>query len=70
MKSNELFEKIHSGEVKEDTQIDVINELTGHYITTIKYKNGKLNWKTGEFDTSFLCNIDIDFIVKEEKKKK
>lgn len=65
MKSNELFEQIHSGEIKEDTPIDVINELTGKYITTIEYRNGMLNWEPGKFDTSFLCNIDIDFVVKE-----
>lgn len=67
MKSNELFEQIHSGEIKEDTEIDVINELTGQYITTVEYRNGMLNWEPGEFDTSFLCNIDIDFVVKEKK---
>ena len=67
MKANELFEQIHSGEIKEDTQIDVINELTGQYITTIEFRNGMLNWEPGEFDTSFLCNIDIDFVVKENK---
>lgn len=67
MKTNELFEQIHSGEIKENTQIDVINELTGQYITTIEFRNGMLNWEPGEFDTSFLCNIDIDFVVKENK---
>lgn len=67
MKANELFEQIYSGEIKEDTQIDVINELTGQYITTIEFRNGMLNWEPGEFDTSFLCNIDIDFVVKEKK---
>lgn len=69
MKANELFEQIHSGEIKEDTQIDVFNELTGRYITTIEFRNGMLNWDPGEFDTSFLCNIDTDFIVKENKEK-
>lgn len=67
MKANELFEQIHSGEIKEDTQIAVFNELTGRYITTIEFRNGMLNWEPGEFDTSFLCNIDTDFIVKENK---
>lgn len=70
MKANELFEQIHSGEIKEDTEIDVINELTGQYITTIEFRNGMLNWEPGEFDTSFLCNIDIDFVVKGEKEIK
>ena len=67
MKANELFEQIHSGEMKEDTEIDVINELTGQYITTIEFRNGMLNWEPGEFDTSFLCNIDIDFVIEEKK---
>lgn len=43
-------------------------------VTTILYSNQKLNWKTGEFNTSYLCNnyyyfeliedntIDIDSI--------
>lgn len=69
MKSNELFKQIHSGRIKEGTKIKVINELTGNWITTISYKNGRLNWQAGEFDTSFLCNIDIDFEVIEEKKE-
>ena len=69
MKSNELFEEIHCGRIKEGTKINVINELTGQHITTIEYKNGMLKWKTGEFDTSFLCNIDIDFEVIEENKE-
>lgn len=67
MKANELFEQIHSGEIKEDTEIDVINELTEQYITTIEFRNGMLNWEPGEFDTSFLCNIDIDFVIEEKK---
>lgn len=69
MKANELFEQIHSRKIKEETKIKVINELTGNWITTISYKNGRLNWQAGEFDTSFLCNIDIDFKVIEEKKE-
>ena len=69
MKANELFEQIHCGKIEEETKIKVINELTGNWITTISYKNGRLNWQTGEFDTSFLCNIDIDFKVIEENKE-
>ncbi len=67
MKANELFEQIHSGQIKENTKISVIDGLTGDYITEIEYKNKKLNWKSGEFDTSFLCDIDIVFETIEEK---
>ena len=65
MKVNELFEEIHCGTIKDDTKINVVNELTGDTLTTIEYKNGMLKWKPGEFDTSFLCNIDIDFFIEE-----
>ncbi len=69
MKSNELFEQIHCGRIKEGTKIKVIDELTGNCISKIEYKNQRLNWVSGEFDTSFLCNIDIDFEVIEENKE-
>ena len=69
MKSNELFEEIHCGRIKEGTKINVINSLTGDVLTQIEYKEGMLKWRTGEFDTSFLCNIDIDFEVIEENKE-
>ena len=69
MKSNELFEEIHCGRIKEGTKINVINSLTENILTQIEYKEGMLRWKTGEFDTSFLCNIDIDFEVIEENKE-
>ena len=67
MKSNELFEQIHAGQINDNTKIKVINELTGDILTVIKYKEGMLKWKTGEFDTSFLCNIDIEFVIEENK---
>lgn len=67
MKSNELFEQIHSGKIKEGTKIKVIDELTGNCISKIEYKNQRLNWISGEFDTSFLCNIDIEFVIEESK---
>ncbi len=67
MKANKLFEQIYSGQIKENTKISVIDELTGDYITEIEYKNKKLNWKSGVFDTSFLCNIHIEFETIEEK---
>ena len=42
MKANELFEEIHCGTIKDDTKINVVNELTGDTLTTIEYKNGML----------------------------
>ena len=66
MKSNELLEKIHSGELKENTKIDVKTE-NGLHIAYIDYKNRKLNWASGEFDTRYLCDIETEFeIVKPE----
>ena len=66
MKSNELFEMIHSGQIKENTKIDVKTE-NGLHIAYIDYKNKKLNWVSGEFDTRYLCDIETEFeIVKPE----
>ena len=66
MKGNELFEMIHSGQIKENTKIDVKAE-NGLHIAYIDYKNKKLNWTSGEFDTRYLCDIEIEFeIVKPE----
>lgn len=62
MKSNELFEKIHSGEIKENTKIEVMTEY-GKHIAFIEYRNGKLNWTTGEFDTRYLCDIETEFEI-------
>lgn len=62
MKANELFEKIHSGEIKENTRIDVKTEK-GLHIAYIEYKNQKLNWISGEFDTRYLCDIETEFEV-------
>lgn len=68
MKSSELFEMIHSGQIKENTKIDVKTE-NGLHIAYIDYKNKKLNWTSGEFDTRYLCDIETEFeIVKPEWK--
>lgn len=67
MKSNELFKQILDGKIKEGTKIKVINEFTEKQISTIEYKNGRLNWVAGEFDTSFLCSSDIEFVIEENK---
>ena len=68
MKSNELFEMIHSGQIKENTKIDVKTE-NGLHIAYINYKDKKLNWASGEFDTRYLCDIETEFeIAKPEWK--
>ena len=65
MKSNELFEKIHSGEIKENTRIQVKTD-EGKHIAYITYSDKKLNWSSGEFDTRYLCDIETEFeIVKQ-----
>lgn len=62
MKSNELFEKIHSGEIKENTKIEV-NNKDGSHIAYITYMDKKLNWQPGEFDTRYLCDIQTEFKI-------
>ena len=36
-------------------------------VTTILYSNAKLNWETGKFDTSYLCNNYYCFELIEDK---
>ena len=62
MKSNELFERIHSGEIEENTKIEVKTE-EGKHIAYITYKDKKLNWNPGEFDTRYLCDIETEFRI-------
>lgn len=62
MKSNELFEQIHSGEIKENTRIQVMTE-EGEHIAYITYGDKKLNWNPGEFDTRYLCDIETEFEI-------
>ena len=64
MKSNELFEQIHAGTIKDNSTIKVMTE-EGQVITKIKYENKGLKWEQGKFDTKYLCDIDIEFEVEE-----
>ena len=64
MKSNELFEQIHTGIIKDNSTIKVMTE-EGQVITKIKYENKGLKWEQGKFDTKYLCDIDIEFEVEE-----
>ena len=70
MKSNELFKQILDEKIKEGTKIKVISEFTEKQISTIEYKNGRLNWVSGTFDTTFLCSSDIEFVIEENKEIK
>ena len=65
MKSNELFKQILDGKIKKKKKIKVINEFTEKQISTIEYKNGRLNWVSGNFDTTFLCSSDIEFVIEK-----
>lgn len=69
MKSNELFEQIHTGWIKDNTEIEVKTEQ-GEHIAFITYKDKKLNWKSGEFDTKYLCDIDTEFEIVDKGIKK
>ena len=69
MKGYELIKAITENKIKDNTKIKVVNSLTEDILTQIEYRKGMLKWKTEEFDTSFLCNIDIEFEVIEENKE-
>lgn len=62
MKSNELFERIHNEEIEENTKIEVKTE-EGKHIAYITYKDKKLNWNPGEFDTRYLCDTETEFKI-------
>ncbi len=62
MKSNELFEKIYSEEIKDNTKIEVKTE-EGKHITFIEYRDKKLNWTSEDFDTRYLCDINTEFEI-------
>ena len=65
MRANELLENIHSGEIAENSKINIIfdDEVTN----TIMYKNGRLVWKNGgNIDKAYLCDIETEFEVVEE----
>ena len=67
MKGYELIKAITENKIKDNTKIKVVNSLTEDILTQIEYREGMLKWKTEEFDTSFLCNIDIEFAIEENK---
>ena len=65
MRANELLENIHSGEIAENSTINIIYD--DKVTNTIMYKNGRLVWKNGgNIDTAYLCDIETEFEVIEE----
>jgi len=67
-KGYELIKAIDDGEIKEGTQIEVHSlKVADNIITTIKYTNKRLEWATGEFDTSCLVDNDYYFKVLEDE---
>lgn len=62
MKSNELFKKIHSREIRDNTKIEVKTE-NGEHIAFINYECRKLTWNSGEFDTRYLCDTNTEFEI-------
>lgn len=66
MMANELLENIYSGEIAENSKINIIfdDEVTN----TIWYKNGRLVWENGgNIDTAYLCDIETEFEVVEDE---
>lgn len=68
MKGYELIKEISDGKIKENTQIEV-HDLTvlDKVIAIIEYKNGRLNWVEGTFDTSYLVSLNCYFKIIEEQ---
>ena len=68
MKSNELFEKIHSGIIKNGTDIKVMYK--NEEVDNIKYEAGMLQWEQGgKFSSKYLCDIETEFEIIEEEQQ-
>ena len=66
MRANELLENIHSGEIKNNSKINVIYD--DEIIDSIEYKNGRLERRdNGKFDTKYLCDIETEFEVVDDE---
>ena len=64
-KGYELIKAISDKEIKDKTKIEV-HSLQDNTIAVIEYSNKRLEWRTGEFDTSYLFNEDYYFRVLED----
>ena len=63
----ELIKVIHDGEIKDGAIIEVHDLSTlDHVKVRITFRNKKLNWISGEFDTSCLFDDNIYFRVLED----
>lgn len=66
-KGYELIKAIHDGEIKDGAIIEVHDLSTlDHIKARITFRNKKLNWISGEFDTSCLFDDNIYFRVLED----
>lgn len=66
-KGYELIKAIHDGEIKDGAIIEVHDLSTlDHVKARITFRNKKLNWISGEFDTSCLFDDNIYFRVLED----
>ena len=64
-KGYELIKAISDKEIKDKTKIEV-HSLQDNIIAVIEYKNKRLEWGTGEFDTSYLFDDYIYFKILED----
>ena len=66
-KGYELIKAIHDGEIKEGTRIEVHSlRVLDFTEAVIEYKNKRLEWGTGEFDTRYLMDDYYYFRVLED----
>ena len=63
----ELIKAISDKEIKDKTKIEVHSlKVLDNTIAVIEYKNKRLEWGTGEFDTSYLFDKDYYFRILED----
>jgi hypothetical protein len=69
-KGYELIKEITEGNIKEDTEIEVHSlKVLDIVVAYIKYKNKRLNWEEGKFNTSYLVDTDYYFRIVEEQEE-
>ena len=66
-KGYELIKAISDKEIKDKTKIEVHSlKVLDITIAVIEYSNKRLEWGTGEFDTSYLFDKDYYFRILED----
>lgn len=69
-KGYELIKEIADGNIKDGTKIGVFDlSVCDIFVTNIVYKNKKLLWLEGKFDTSYLVNPNCYFRIVEEQEE-